>query len=71
MTALSTPPRSYASAPISDPGALLVPEPPKPLPMGFQGPLLPAEGLPAATTDTPATNAATPVDDGTTGTRSD
>ena len=62
--------RSYASAPISDPGALLVPEPPKPLPAGFQGPLLPAEGLPAATTDAPTT-AAAPVEDGTTGARSD
>ena len=62
--------RSYASAPISDPGALLVPEPPKPLPAGFQGPLLPAEGLPAATTDAPTT-AAAPVEDGTTGVRSD
>jgi rod shape-determining protein MreC len=62
--------RSYASAPIADPGALLVPEPPKPLPAGFQGPLLPAEGLPAATTDAP-TATATPVEDGTTGVRSD
>lgn len=54
--------RSYASVPITDPGALLVPEPPKPLPAGFQGPLIPAEGLP---------DASAPVDDGTTGARSD
>jgi rod shape-determining protein MreC len=63
--------RSYASAPISDPGALLVPEPPKPLPAGFQGPLVPAEGLPVVNTDPAAPTPAAPVADGTTGTRSD
>jgi len=63
--------RSYASAPITDPGALLVPEPPKPLPAGFQGPLIPAEGLSVANTDPAAPAPAAPVDDGTTGARSD
>ncbi len=67
--------RSYESAPITDPGALLVPEPPQPLPPGFQGPLLPAGGLPPAANDTPASGADTttdqPVTDGTTGGRSD
>ncbi len=67
--------RSYESQPITDPGALLVPEPPKPLPPGFQGPLLPAGGLPPAANDTPASGADTgttqTVTDGTTGARSD
>ena len=68
--------RSYETQPITDPGALLVPEPPKPLPPGFQGPLLPAGGLPPTNPDAPATGAdtATPdqaVPDGTTGGRSD
>jgi rod shape-determining protein MreC len=67
--------RNYESAPITDPGALLVPEPPKPLPPGYQGPLLPAGGLPTAPPD--ATTAGVdatppaPVADGTTGGRSD
>ena len=34
--------RSHRVEPITDAGALLAPEPPKPLPPGFQGPLLPA-----------------------------
>ena len=34
--------RSHQVEPITDSGALLAPEPPKPLPLGFQGPLLPA-----------------------------
>ena len=38
--------RSHQVEPITDAGALLAPEPPKPLPSGFQGPLLP--GNPAA-----------------------
>jgi rod shape-determining protein MreC len=67
--------RSYESQPITDPGALLVPEPPQPLPPGFQGPLLPAGGLPPAANDTPNTGADTGTDqtvtDGTTGGRSD
>ena len=66
--------RSYESQPITDPGALLVPEPPQPLPPGFQGPLLPAGGLPPVTNDTPVTGADTTdqtVTDGTTGGRSD
>lgn len=66
--------RSYESQPITDPGALLVPEPPQPLPPGFQGPLLPAGGLPPVANDTPATGADTTeqtVTDGTTGGRSD
>ena len=67
--------RSYESQPINDPGALLVPEPPQPLPPGYQGPLLPAGGLPPAASDAPATGADTttdqPVTDGTTGGRSD
>lgn len=67
--------RSYESQPISDPGALLVPEPPRPLPPGFQGPLLPAEGLPPVSGDAPVTGADTTTDqsvsDGTTGGRSD
>ena len=68
--------RSYETQPITDPGALLVPEPPKPLPPGVQGPLLPAGGLPPANTDVPATGADTAttdqaVPDGTTGGRSD
>ena len=33
--------RSHEAEPITDAGALLVPEPPQPLPEGFQGPLLP------------------------------
>ena len=33
--------RSHQAQPITDAGALLAPEPPKPLPPGFQGPLLP------------------------------
>jgi rod shape-determining protein MreC len=36
--------RSRGVEPITDAGALLAPEPPKPLPQGFQGPLLPGEG---------------------------
>ena len=67
--------RSYGSQPITDPGALLVPEPPQPLPPGFQGPLLPAGGLPPAPSDTSATGADTAtapvISDGTTGGRSD
>ena len=35
--------RSHQVEPITDAGALLVPEPPKPLPDGYQGPLRPAE----------------------------
>ena len=66
--------RSYESQPITDPGALLVPEPPQPLPPGFQGPLLPAGGLPrppadAATGGSDTTGQA--VTDGTTGVRND
>lgn len=71
--------RSYESKPITDPGALLVPEPPKPLPPGYQGPLIPAGGLPAVAPDTSASGADTstdqsadqPVSDGTTGGRND
>jgi rod shape-determining protein MreC len=67
--------RSYESQPINDPGALLVPEPPQALPPGFQGPLLPAGGLPPAASDTPAAAADVANDltvtDGTTGGRSD
>lgn len=65
--------RSYESQPITDPGALLVPEPPRPLPPGFQGPLLPAGGMPPAPSDPVATGADTSptVSDGTTGGRSD
>ncbi len=65
--------RSYESVPITDPGALLVPEPPQPLPPGVQGPLLPAAGLPPAPSDTGVTGADTgpTVSDGTTGGRSD
>ncbi|OZA09692.1 MAG: rod shape-determining protein MreC [Rhodobacterales bacterium 17-64-5] len=67
--------RSYESQPITDTGALLVPEPPLPLPPGVQGPLLPAGGLPAVANDpvvTGADTAAAPVvTDGTTGGRSD
>lgn len=67
--------RSYQSQPITDPGALLVPEPPQPLPAGFQGPLLPAGGLPPAPTDATTGGADTsttqPVTDGTTGARND
>ena len=33
--------RSLQVEPITDPGALLAPEPPAPLPLGFQGPLMP------------------------------
>jgi rod shape-determining protein MreC len=36
--------RSQKAEPITDAGALLAPEPPQPLPDGFQGPLLPAAG---------------------------
>ena len=36
--------RSHRAQPITDTGALLVPEPAKPLPPEFQGPLLPAPG---------------------------
>ena len=35
--------RSHQVEPITDAGALLAPEPPKPLPDGYQGPLRPAE----------------------------
>ena len=37
--------RSQAAEPITDPGALLAPEPPQPLPQGFQGPLLPGPAV--------------------------
>ena len=67
--------RSYESQPITDPGALLVPEPPQPLPPGYQGPLLPAGGLPPVPGDasTGGADATTdqPVTDGTTGARND
>ena len=68
--------RSYASAPITDPGALLVPLPPRALPPGVQGPLLPAAGLPVSVpqdgTNTGAEGATAPaIPDGTTGARSD
>ena len=68
--------RSYASAPITDTGALLVPLPPRPLPTGVQGPLMPAAGLPAATQPEEAGTAAEStasqtITDGTTGARSD
>jgi rod shape-determining protein MreC len=33
--------RSLQIEPITDPGALLAPEPPTPLPLGFQGPVMP------------------------------
>lgn len=38
--------RSHQAEPITDAGALLAPEPPQPLPQGYQGPLLPGQGLP-------------------------
>ena len=38
--------RSHQVEPVTDPGALLAPEPPRPLPPGFQGPLMP--GNPSA-----------------------
>jgi hypothetical protein len=38
--------RSHQAEPITDSGALLVPEPPQPLPPGFQGPMQPALGGP-------------------------
>ncbi|MEY4780529.1 MAG: hypothetical protein RLZZ607_1842 [Pseudomonadota bacterium] len=68
--------RSYASAPITDTGALLVPLPPRPLPAGVQGPLMPAAGLPPAAppegAGTALESTASPaVPDGTTGARSD
>lgn len=65
--------RSYESQPITDPGALLVPEPPQPLPPGYQGPLLPAGGLPPTPTDAATGGSDTPatVTDGTTGARND
>ena len=68
--------RSYASAPITETGALLVPLPPRPLPPGVQGPLMPAAGLPAAPApDGTASGADTPpsvaIPDGTTGVRND
>jgi rod shape-determining protein MreC len=37
--------RSHAAEPITDAGALLAPEPPQPLPEGYQGPLLPGPGI--------------------------
>ncbi len=37
--------RSLQAEPITDAGALLAPEPPKALPAGYQGPLLPGPGL--------------------------
>ena len=40
--------RSHQVEPITDAGALLAPEPPKPLPSGFQGPLLPGDQAAAA-----------------------
>ncbi|MEO6298604.1 MAG: rod shape-determining protein MreC [Paracoccaceae bacterium] len=36
--------RSHEAEPITDAGALLAPEPPQPLPDGYQGPLLPGPG---------------------------
>ena len=68
--------RSYASVPITDTGALLVPLPPRPLPPGVQGPLLPAAGVPVALPlDSAASGedgaVATAVPDGTTGERRD
>ena len=68
--------RSYASVPITDTGALLVPLPPRPLPPGVQGPLLPAAGLPVALPlDSAASGedgaVATAMPDGTTGERRD
>jgi rod shape-determining protein MreC len=61
--------RSYASAPITDIGALLVPLPPRTLPSGVQGPLMPDAGLPLADGANAATAPA--VADGTTGARND
>lgn len=68
--------RSYASAPITETGALLVPLPPRTLPIGVQGPLMPAAGLPGATAPDGSglgSDAAPPstIADGTTGERSD
>lgn len=67
--------RSYESTPITDPGALLVPEPPKPLPPGYQGPLLPKGWVPPVNDPAPPatdnTMPSQPVTDGTTGGRSD
>ena len=37
--------RSHEAEPITDAGALLAPEPPQPLPEGYQGPLLPGPGV--------------------------
>lgn len=68
--------RSYASAPITETGALLAPLPPRALPPGVQGPLMPAAGLPVALPVDAAANAtdgavAPAIPDGTTGARSD
>jgi rod shape-determining protein MreC len=68
--------RSYASIPITDTGALLVPLPPRALPTGVQGPLMPAAGLPPVSPPESAANGAEGADtqsvpDGTTGARSD
>lgn len=65
--------RSYASAPITDTGALLVPLPPRALPPGVQGPLMPAAGLPVAVpAESTLDGAVSPaISDGTTGARSD
>ncbi len=64
--------RSYASSPITDSGALLVPLPPRALPAGVQGPLMPAAGLPPAPPSEGTDGAPSPaIADGTTGARSD
>lgn len=68
--------RSYASTPITDTGALLVPLPPRALPAGVQGPLMPAAGLPPVNgpdgTNSGAEGAVSlTISDGTTGARSD
>ena len=67
--------RSYASTPITDTGALLVPLPPRALPAGVQGPLMPAAGLPPVSGPDGTNNGAEgavslTISDGTTGARS-
>ena len=49
--------RSHEAEPITDPGALLAPEPPTPLPDGYQGPLMPGPGVTGSVPAIPATNA--------------